>query len=166
MGALTFVSFLVPVKLVWKVGLPLKEFFIWGDDHEYSLRLARVTRIYQVGKSKITHLKSGDASLSIVKENDYNRIWQYRWVYRNRIFIAQKYDGVFSMQMARFALRIFRDIFHSCISGQFIWMKCKTIIYGVCAGIAFSVRMAGKDITIIADEPVPGVKEPERQNVA
>jgi hypothetical protein len=45
-------------------------------------------------------------------------------------------------------------------------MKIKTIIYGVCAGVAFSVRMAGKDISIIADEPVAGVKEPERQNVA
>jgi GT2 family glycosyltransferase len=166
MGALTFVSFLVPVELVRKVGLPLKEFFIWGDDHEYSLRLARVTRIYQVGKSKITHLKKGDGVLSIVKENDYNKIWQHRWVYRNRIFIAQRYDGVFSMQMARFVFRSFRDIFHSIVSGKFILTKCKTIIYGLCAGAAFSVRMAGKDISIITDEPVPGVQERERQNVA
>lgn len=85
MGSLTFVSFLVPVKLVWKVGLPLKEFFIWGDDLEYSLRLARVTRIYQVGKSKVTHLKSGDASLNIVNERDNDKIWQYRLAYRTRL---------------------------------------------------------------------------------
>jgi GT2 family glycosyltransferase len=166
MGALTFVSFLVPLKLVWKVGLPLKEFFIWGDDHEYSLRLARVTRLYQVGKSRITHLKTGDGSLSIVKENDDNKIWQHRWVYRNRLFIAQKYDGVFSMGMARYVFRVLRDSFYSVASRKCILMKIKTIIYGVCAGIAFSVRMAGKDVTIIADEPVASVKEPERQNVA
>ena len=70
MGALTFVSFLVSVDLVRKVGLPLKEFFIWGDDTEYSRRLARFTRIYQVGKSKTKHLKSGDASQSVFKEQD------------------------------------------------------------------------------------------------
>lgn len=86
MGMLTFVSFLVPVKLVWKVGLPLKEFFIWGDDHEYSLRLSKVTRIYQVGRSKVDHLKFGRVTPSIVNEEDYNKIWQYRWLYRNRIF--------------------------------------------------------------------------------
>lgn len=166
MAGLTFVSFLVPVKLVWKVGLPLKEFFIWGDDHEYSLRLRHVTRIYQVGKSKVTHLKYGDASFSIINESDYNKIWQYRWVYRNRVFIAQKYDGILSMQLMRFVFRSFRDIFFSFLSGKFILMKCKTIIYGLCAGIAFSVQMAGKDLSIIPDEPVAGVREPERQNVA
>ena len=67
MGALTFVSFLVSVDLVRKVGLPLKEFFIWGDDTEYSRRLARFTKLYQVGKSKTKHLKSGDASQSVFR---------------------------------------------------------------------------------------------------
>jgi GT2 family glycosyltransferase len=166
MGALTFVSFLVPVKLVWKVGLPLKEFFIWGDDHEYSLRLGRVTRIYQVGKSKVTHLKYGDGSFSIVNENDYNKIWQYRWIYRNRVFIALKYDGILSMQLTRFVFRSFRDLFLSVLSGKFVLMKCKAIIYGLCAGVAFSVQMAGKDFSVIPDEPVAGARQPERQNVA
>jgi len=166
MGALTFVSFLVPVKLVWKVGLPLKEFFIWGDDHEYSLRLGRVTRIYQVGKSRVTHLKYGGESFGVTNESDYNKIWQYRWVYRNRVFIAQKYDGIFSMQLMRFVFRSFRDIFFSFLSGKFILRKCETIIYGLCAGVVFSVRMAGKDFSVISDEPVAGAREPERQNVA
>ena len=166
MGALTFVSFLVPVKLVWKVGLPLKEFFIWGDDHEYSLRLGRVTRIYQVGKSRVTHLKYGDGSFSVTNESDYNKIWQYRWVYRNRVFIAQKYDGVFSMQLMKFVFRSFRDIFFSLLSGKFVLRKCQTIIYGLCAGVVFSVQMAGKDFSVISDEPVASAREPERQNVA
>jgi GT2 family glycosyltransferase len=166
MAGLTFVSFLVPVKMVWKVGLPLKEFFIWGDDHEYSLRLRQVTRIYQVGKSRVAHLKIGEVSFSIVNENDYNKIWQYRWLYRNRVFIAQRYDGILSMQLRRFVFRSFRDMLFSVLSGKFILMKCKTIIYGLCAGVAFSVQMAGKDLSAIPDVPVAGVREPERQNVA
>ena len=35
----TFVSFFANVKHVKEVGLPIKEFFIYGDDWEYSLRL-------------------------------------------------------------------------------------------------------------------------------
>jgi rhamnopyranosyl-N-acetylglucosaminyl-diphospho-decaprenol beta-1,3/1,4-galactofuranosyltransferase len=166
MGALTFVSFLVPVKLVWKVGLPFKEFFIWGDDLEYSLRLARVTRIYQVGKSKVTHMKSGDASLNIAHERDNDKIWQYRLAYRNRLFIIQKYDGVISTQTARFIFRSFRDIFLSIRSGTSVLMKCKTILYGAFSGIVFSAKMAKKDGSIVPDEIVAGAKEPERQNVA
>jgi GT2 family glycosyltransferase len=166
MGSLTFVSFLVPVKLVWKVGLPLKEFFIWGDDLEYSLRLAAVTRIYQVGKSKVTHLKSGDASLNIVNEPDDDKIWQYRLAYRNRLFIIQKYDGFFSTQTARYIFRSLRDVFLSIRSGTSVLMKCKTILYGAFLGIVFSAQMANKDGSISPDEIMEGAKEPERQNVA
>ncbi len=166
MAGLTFVSFLVPVKLVWKVGLPLKEFFIWGDDHEYSLRLRQVTRIYQVGKSRVAHLKIEEVSFSIVNENDYNKIWQYRWLYRNRVFIAQRYDGIISRPLIRFVFRSFKDIVFSALSGKFVLMKCKAIMYGLCAGVAFSVQMAGKDLSAIPDESIAQVTEPQRQNVA
>lgn len=145
MGALTFVSFLVSVDLVRKVGLPLKEFFIWGDDTEYSRRLARFTRIYQVGKSKTKHLKSGDASQSVFREQDRDKIWQYHWFYRNRLFINLKYDGFISMNTTRFVFRSFRDMFLSIRSGKFALEKCKTILYGLCSGVAFAIRMPKKD---------------------
>ena len=71
MSALTFVSFLVSVDLVRKVGLPLKEFFICGATiPSIRVRLARFTKLYQVGKSKTKHLKSGDASQSLFREQD------------------------------------------------------------------------------------------------
>ena len=54
----------------------------------------------------------------------------------------------------------------SVLSGKFILMKCETIIYGLCAGVVFSVKMAGKDFSVISDEPVAAAREPERQNVA
>ena len=37
----TFVSLLLRAATVQKVGLPIKEFFIWGDDIEYTRRIAR-----------------------------------------------------------------------------------------------------------------------------
>jgi GT2 family glycosyltransferase len=145
MCTLTFVSFLVSTNLVRKAGLPLKEFFIWGDDTEYSLRIARFARLYQVGKSKVTHLKSGDASQNVYKESRYDRIWQYRLFYRNRMYIIYKYDGVFSAPMGKFVFRSLRDMFLSILNGKFILMKCKAIGYGLCARIGFSLRMEKKE---------------------
>ena len=150
-GALTFVSFLVSVDLVRKVGLPLKAFFIWGDDTEYSRRLARFTRIYQVGKSKTKHLKSGDASQSVFREKDRNKILQYHWFYRNRLFINLKYDGVIATNTFKFVFRSFRDIFLSIQSGSFVLLKCKTILYGLWSGIVFALSTPKKDSFAMLD---------------
>jgi GT2 family glycosyltransferase len=145
MSTLTFVSFLVSAELVRKVGLPLKEFFIWGDDSEYSYRLARFTRLYQVGKSKTTHLKSGDASQRVYKEQDRGKILQYHWFYRNRIFVGFKYDGVISKSSFQFVFRSFRDMILSIKSGKFILLKCKTIVYGLYSGVTFAISMPKKE---------------------
>jgi GT2 family glycosyltransferase len=142
--ALTFVSFLVPFDLVRKVGLPLKEFFIWGDDTEYSFRLARFSRLYQVGKSKTMHLKSGDTSQNVCKEHDLGKIRQYHWYYRNRLFINLKYDGLMSRDTIQFIYRSFRDMIISIKSGKFPLVKCRTIFYGLCAGIAFAMSTPDK----------------------
>ena len=151
MSALTFVSFLVSTELVRKVGLPLKEFFIWGDDTEYSRRLAQFTRIYQVGKSKTKHLKSGDGSQSLFKEKDRNKIPQYHWFYRNRLFINLKYDGFFSVNTFKFIFRSFRDIFLSIRSGSFALLKCRTILYGLGSGMAFAWSTPKKEMLGLLD---------------
>jgi GT2 family glycosyltransferase len=145
MKTLTFVSFLVSIALVRKVGLPLKEFFLWADDTEYSLRLARFTKLYQVGKSKTKHLKSGDASQRVFVEQDPRKIAQYHWFYRNRIFVNLKYDGLTSTSTIQFVYRSFRDMVLSIKSGQFAREKCQTIIYGLWSGITFARSMPKKE---------------------
>jgi GT2 family glycosyltransferase len=142
---LTFVSFLVSIDLVRKVGLPLKQFFIWGDDTEYSCRLARFTKLYQVGKSKTKHLKSGDSSQNVCKEQDRDKVSQYHWFYRNRLFINMKYDGLLSRSTFQFIFRSFRDVFLSIRSRRFAVLKCKTILYGLYSGIVFTLSMPNKD---------------------
>jgi GT2 family glycosyltransferase len=143
--SLTFVSFLVPSHLVRKVGLPLKEIFIWGDDLEYSMRLARYARLYQVGKSKATHLRRGNASLSVARERDYNKIRQYRFFYRNKIYVISKYDGVISPVMVQLIFRSIKDMYYSIRSREFVLLKCRTVLYGLLSGVGFSLRMANMD---------------------
>ena len=55
------------------------------------------------------------------------------------------------MQLLRFVFRSFRDIVLSVLSRKYVLMKCKAITYGLCAGVAFSVQMAGKDFSVIPD---------------
>jgi GT2 family glycosyltransferase len=143
--SLTFVSFLVPRQLVRKAGLPLKEIFIWGDDLEYSMRLARYAKLYQVGKSKATHLKRGNASLSVARESDYKKIRQYRFFYRNKIYVISKYDGVISPVMVQLIFRSIKDVYFSIRSGEFVLIKCRTVLYGLLSGVVFSLRMARMD---------------------
>lgn len=52
----TFVSVLFSTRAVCKVGLPIKEFFIWFDDIEYTLRVTRGGfRNYCVEQSVVVH---------------------------------------------------------------------------------------------------------------
>ena len=51
----TFVSLLVKREVVKKIGLPITEFFIWGDDIEYTERAGRVAPGYFVPSAKVTH---------------------------------------------------------------------------------------------------------------
>ena len=37
----TFVSILVPYDAIKKCGLPCKDYFIWGDDSEYTMRISK-----------------------------------------------------------------------------------------------------------------------------
>ena len=50
----TFVSFFMPSRVVRKVGLPIKEFFIWCDDLEYSRRISKHYPCYLVTSSVST----------------------------------------------------------------------------------------------------------------
>jgi hypothetical protein len=50
----TFVSLLIPCKAIRAVGYPIADYFIWGDDTEYTTRITtNYATAYFVGKSKV-----------------------------------------------------------------------------------------------------------------
>jgi len=51
----TFVSLAIRREAVDRFGLPLREYFIWGDDFEYTNRLLRDTPGYLVPESRVLH---------------------------------------------------------------------------------------------------------------
>lgn len=88
----TFVSILINGDATKKIGLPYKDYFIWGDDSEYTLRLTRkYGRAYLVGKSIAIHKRTGSKSLSIFEETNMNRIKFYYYMVRNNYINTKTY---------------------------------------------------------------------------
>ena len=85
----TFVSFFVKTAVVKKEGLPIREFFIWGDDVEYSGRLAKKYNCYLAGKSQVLHDTANNEGSNIARD-DASRIERYKFAYRNEMYIARK----------------------------------------------------------------------------
>lgn len=87
----TFVSFFVSREAVKKCGLPIKEYFIWGDDSEYSLRISKEFPCYLVYKSQVIHkMKSNNGSMEFADETDRNRINRYYYSVRNDYCSAKR----------------------------------------------------------------------------
>lgn len=88
----TFCACFVSADAVRKVGLPIKEYFIWGDDTEYTLRLSRYYgQGWLVGKSLVLHKRANGQSLSIKNEDNPNRIHIYYYYVRNYLTNVRLY---------------------------------------------------------------------------
>lgn len=90
----TFVSLLINRQAIKKCGLPCKDYFIWGDDTEYTMRLiGKFGAAYLVGQSKVYHLRAVSSALSIHTEKDPNRIGMYYYMVRNTLLNTKTYSG-------------------------------------------------------------------------
>lgn len=109
----TFVSFFLKASVIKKVGFPIKEFFIWGDDVEYSNRISKQYSCYIVGNSQVLHSTNNNEGSNIAKD-DEKRISRYKFAYRNEMYIAKK-NGIKGIcrQFAKIALHIARVLIHS-----------------------------------------------------
>ena len=90
----TFVSLLLNVSTIKKVGLPIKEFYIWGDDIEYTRRIAirHGEHCFIVGKSNVLHLMDSNSGSNIALDRK-ERISRYNYAYRNENYLYRK-EGV------------------------------------------------------------------------
>lgn len=86
----TFVSVLFPTEVIQKMGLPYKEFFIWGDDSEYTSRVSSKYDCYLACKSIVVHKRILQTALSFYKESDKSRLRNYFYAYRNNTYTQWK----------------------------------------------------------------------------
>lgn len=71
----TFVSFFTSREVVEDVGLPIKEYFVWGDDTEYTNRISQKYSCYFVANSQVMHkMISNESAANFVYMDDLDRI--------------------------------------------------------------------------------------------
>ncbi len=107
----SFVSVLIPISAVKTVGLPIRQFFLYGDDCEYTNRLRKTGEGYMDLDSIVIHkmaLNAGTDLAMIPKE----KISRCYYDSRNRFYIARQNGarGIISYfyHQARFAVRILK----------------------------------------------------------
>lgn len=85
----TFVSVLINLEVTKKVGLPIRQMFIYGDDHEYTYRLSKEKPGYFVLESSVVHKMASNQGYDIVNIPK-ERIGRYFYDSRNRWYRARK----------------------------------------------------------------------------
>ncbi len=134
----SFVSMFIPVPVVEKVGLPIKEFFIWADDIEYSRRISRRYNAYLVSKSVVVHKTKNNEGSNIAKD-DISRLNRYELAYRNELYIYKK-EGVYGIMYD-----LIRIIYH--ISNILLFasnnkiLRLCTLFKGVKKGLSFNPKI-------------------------
>lgn len=130
----TFVSMLIPTNIIKKVGLPIKEFFIWNDDTEYSLRISKEVPSYFVEDSYVIHDMKVNIGVDLVKEED--RIARYFYGYRNRFYIAKHYGWKKKLEYhGQFLLTLYRILFKKSTHK---FSKVKIMYKGFISGLFFN----------------------------
>lgn len=102
----SFVSFFTRSEIIRAAGLPIAEFFIWGDDVEYTRRLSANYPCWYIPQSVVVH-KTASNHGSDISKDDAERIGRYRYAYRNEVYIAR------SEGLARIAYQSAKVLYHS-----------------------------------------------------
>lgn len=109
----TFVSLFLCSDTICKVGLPIKEFFIWGDDIEYTRRISVREQYpcFVVGTSQVVHAMTQNNGSSIATD-EVGRIERYRYAFRNENYLYRK-EGLrgFVYYIAKCGLNLLRIVF-------------------------------------------------------
>lgn len=87
--AASFVSLFLPASRIRTYGLPIKEFFIWADDLEYTRRISRKEPCYVVPGSKVIHAMAANADSNIVYATQ-ERMNRYSCSYRNEVYLYRR----------------------------------------------------------------------------
>ncbi|MBF1741999.1 MAG: glycosyltransferase [Veillonella dispar] len=88
----SFVSLFIPVKVVKKFGLPIKDFFIWTDDWEYTRRISRNIPCYVVNNSIVIHKSNSNIGAHISTDVE-ERLDRYKYLYRNDVYLYKR-EGI------------------------------------------------------------------------
>ena len=85
----SFVSLYLKRDTVLELGLPIREFYIWTDDWEYTRRISRKYPCYAVADSTVVHLSRANIGANIATESA-ERLDRFDYLYRNDVYLYRR----------------------------------------------------------------------------
>lgn len=130
----SFVSLFLKSSVVEEVGLPIKEFFIWTDDWEYTRRISRKYPCFVAAKSIVIHKSAANIGADIAADT-VERIERYHFLYRNDVYLYRR-EGIlgFCYELVRLSSHVFRVLFKA--KGHRL-LRLKMIFAGTMEGLRF-----------------------------
>lgn len=136
----TFVSLLFTRTAVENKGLPVKEYFIWGDDKEYTLRVSETYSCYHVKESVVIHKMKNNSGSNIVID-DIGRVPRYFYAFRNDLCTAKRRGTKeVCIYFVAFFLNMLRVLFKSRDGKK---ARIATMWKGMTAGMRFAPEIGG-----------------------
>lgn len=142
----TFVSFFVRREVVADVGLPIREYFIWGDDTEYSSRISNKYPSYYCNDSIVTHkMKNNQGTYQIADLSDVIKIERMELSIRNDICTFRRLNG------CKGELSLIKNLIGRLIivltkkDINYRFLKIKVIIKGIFRGMFFAPQIEKVD---------------------
>ena len=131
----TFVSLFLRGETIRRVGLPIKEFFIWGDDIEFTRRIAVRENIpsFVSGQSQVVHATKTNVGSNVALD-DVERIGRYFYAFRNEAYLYRQ-EGM-KGRIYCFAKRC-RDFLRILRYGKQKWPRLQVLFRGIWAGFLF-----------------------------
>lgn len=141
-GNCSFVGCFLNLHYAKQTYLPITEFFIYGDDAEYTFRLADLAKSYLDLDSIIVHKTPSD-KVGVIETETPERLGRYYCKYRNNIYIRKKQNkkAVLKYLLVAFSdvLRIIKTHNKSKIKRIFIVVK------GCISGMFFNPKLEMPD---------------------
>jgi GT2 family glycosyltransferase len=129
----SFVSVLMPRWAMTKFGLPLKEYFIWFDDMEYTLRIGQAGPGVQVLSSVAVHDTPVNQGVNFSMINDSN-LWKYEYGLRNEASYRLHHEDLGAF--LRFAQRVWSMM----AGGRVPWALRVRAVKAIARGVGFNPR--------------------------
>ena len=135
----SFVSCFINLTKVGKCGLPIKDFFIYYDDVEYTSRIGKVLPGYLVIDSVVIHKMNNNESTTVESLTNVDKINRLVYDYRNG-YKYFKMQGI--LKLLKYYLRYFYHIFKVLFSKNgFKFKKISKMTKGMCLGLFFNPKI-------------------------
>ena len=135
----TFVSLFIKSQNIVKYGLPLKEFFIWADDTEFTQRISQKENCYVISNSIVVHAMAANTVADIVYV-DFSRIPRCFYQIRNHCYIIRTQDK--KLGTAKYLYRQAKNVLKIILfSKDFRWKRLNVLLRSVVAGLFFHPRV-------------------------